>query len=321
MTGTTRTARAPRAARRATYRSFRAVLAQRRTLSENYVRLTFAHPDLADFGATGLDQRFKLVFLPEDQVASALAAENWADWWRSQPDETRPQMRTYTVREARPDACEVDVDVVCHGTDGPASRFALTGALGSELVLVGPDATAPGHDEAGVAFRPGAAKEFLLIGDETALPAVANILASLPADAEGAAFLEVVSAGDIRELPHPSGVELVWLPRSGDRGRGELLCASVFDWVDARAEAGAGERTPPPAGHGAGFDEDDAYTADGVLWSEAEAPGAEAGLCTWAAADADTVRTLRRGLIRDRGLPRADCSFMGYWRLGSAEGE
>lgn len=315
------------------YRAFRAVLARRQTLSENVVRLTFAHPDLADFGDTGLDQRLKLVFCREEQQSSALAADDWAAWWRAQPDDVRPRMRTYTVRAARPEECEVDVDVVCHGVAGPASRFALTAEVGSAIILVGPDSAVPGHAEVGLAFKPGTAEEFLLVGDETALPAIANILAALPPHASGAAFLEVPSNGDVQHLPHPPGLALTWLPRArseaaagtvtgavtGDRG--DALCTAVFAWLDARVA----EECPGRPGSGsvieAGADTDETDTIGGVLWAEAETPDSGGGLCTWVAADAGTVRTLRRGLVRERGLPRSGCSFMGYWREGAAEGE
>lgn len=313
--------------RRSSYRSFPAVLRRRQQLSENFVRLTFAHERLAEFGDTCLDQRIKLVFCSPEQRARALAADDWAGWWRSQPEDVRPVMRTYTSRAVRQAAGEVDVDVVCHGTSGPASRYALTAVEGSEIVLVGPDATVPEHSGEGIAFKPAAAREFLLAGDETALPAIANILQALPATATGAAFLEVASAGDVQKLSHPTGVDLTWLPRDADAGpagtassreRGTALSEAVMTWADRRDSAPAG----PPAAGWAIDAEADAGRPEGILWDESETAEKDSstGLYTWAAADAGTVRSLRRGLVRERGFDRTRCSFMGYWKLGAAEG-
>ena len=59
-------------------------------------------------------------------------------------------------------------------------------------------------------------------------------------------------------------------------------------------------------------------TETGILWEE----GAEGGgLRVWVAADAGTVRGLRQVLLKEQGLDRKSCSFMGYWRLGAREGE
>ncbi len=57
-------------------------------------------------------------------------------------------------------------------------------------------------------FVPGAATELLLVGDETAVPAVAGILRDLPAEARGAAFLEVPLAADF--LPDVVGARTGW---------------------------------------------------------------------------------------------------------------
>lgn len=65
-------------------------------------------------------------------------------------------------------------------------------------------------------------------------------------------------------------------------------------------------------------DEDATTTETGILWEEG---ASGSGLRVWVAADAQTVRELRRGLLRERGFDRKSCSFMGYWKQGSREGE
>src|SRR5690606_4115426 len=105
------------------------------------------------------------------------------------------------------------VDFVIHlapGASGPASRWAAEARPGDRVVLIGPR---KGVDFGGLEFQPGAARKLLLVGDETAVPAVSAILEQLPVAAEGTAFLEVPVNADILHLTAPPGVEVVWLPR------------------------------------------------------------------------------------------------------------
>ncbi|SMY11531.1 siderophore-interacting protein [Brevibacterium jeotgali] len=315
---------------RSAYRPFAVTLTRRTRLSDTFYRLTFTGPELAEFADTCLDQRIKLVFGTDAQLDEAAAADDWATWWREQPNESRPTMRTYTARYVRRDAREVDVDFVTHGSEGPASRFALTAEPGDRLVIVGAYADHPEADTQGLAWRRDGAPSVLLVGDETAQPAIANILRSLPAHVSGAAFVEVPSPGDAMEMVTDAEVAVSYLPRSASDERGSLLASAVFAWADERAEGAADGSAAGTSGHGspsaggasaagsASDDEDATTTETGILWEEG---AAGPGLRVWVAADAQTVRELRRGLLRERGYDRKSCSFMGYWKQGSREGE
>jgi NADPH-dependent ferric siderophore reductase len=48
------------------------------------------------------------------------------------------EWRNYTVRRHRPEAGEIDVDVVLHDQPGPASRWAAEAPLGSDVGYAGP---------------------------------------------------------------------------------------------------------------------------------------------------------------------------------------
>jgi NADPH-dependent ferric siderophore reductase len=50
------------------------------------------------------------------------------------PDDVRPAMRTYTIRDFRPAALELDVDIVLHGDIGPGSVWAGRPAVGGGLL-------------------------------------------------------------------------------------------------------------------------------------------------------------------------------------------
>jgi NADPH-dependent ferric siderophore reductase len=182
------------------------------------VRVTVGGPGLANFPGGGGDQHLVLYFydkgvpLPEPlTLTSARVAFNTA----------RPQMRSYTVRRHDPRTHEIDLDFVLHGglrdTDAPGSAWAATARPGDPLILVGPS---PAHR-----LGPG---EHLLAGDETALPAIAALLAELPADASARALIEVADAAEEQPLAGDDRVEVTWLHRDGAApGQPDRLLAAV----------------------------------------------------------------------------------------------
>ena len=58
--------------------------------------------------------------------------------WREMPESERPPFRTYTTRQVRNDACEVDVDMVAHDVQGPASAWIAGAAVGDEVLILAP---------------------------------------------------------------------------------------------------------------------------------------------------------------------------------------
>src|SRR5690606_40891330 len=127
-------------------------------------------------------------------------------------------VRTYTVRRVDADAREIWIDFVVHGDEGVAGPWARSVAPGTEVAVRGP----------GGGYRPDPSADFhLLAGDETAVPAVAAALESLPQDAVGAVFLEAGGADDEIPITAPAGVEIVWRSAehtSGLQSRANLVC-------------------------------------------------------------------------------------------------
>lgn len=204
-------------------RVHRARVEEVRQLTPHFTRITFAGEDLCHFGSGGFDQRVKLLFPHADGTWTDVGlfdeSDDVAGWyhrWRDLPQERRNAMRTYTIRSARPNEGQVDVDFALHGTTGPASAWALSASVGDEVAIVGPDARSdlPGG---GVEWCPGDARRVLLVADESAAPAVASILEALPAHITGHAFVEVPGPGDVLPLTTVSGVEVHWLPRGAAR--------------------------------------------------------------------------------------------------------
>ena len=159
--------------------------------------------------------------------------------------------------------------------------------------------------------------ELLLVGDETAVPAIAAVLSQLPVDACGAAFLEVPVAADVQSVLHPEGVRVEWLPRDG-RAVGARLHQAVLEHLGA----GAAPVEVPETEVEPGLWETPTYSSSGEdVGEHRETVGHDlADLYAWIAGESRMVTGLRRALVRDLGLDRRQVAFMGYWREGVAMG-
>src|SRR5690625_1825110 len=224
---------------RPAYRPFDVSVSQVRTIGPHFRRVTFRGEGLEWFSTHGHDQRIKLLFPLDDGYLTDVGARDpevilggtWYERWRAAPPSKRSPLRTYTVRAARPDQREVDVDMVVHGDGGPASRWVAQAEPGQRLVLIGPDARS--HDYAsGADWAPGGATELLLAGDETAAPAICSILESLPPRRRAQAFIEAPDAGDVLDVAVPPSARITWLPR-GEHPHGHELLPAVRSWARA----------------------------------------------------------------------------------------
>ncbi|MCW2852232.1 MAG: siderophore-interacting protein [Nocardioides sp.] len=287
-------------------------------LSPSFVRVELGSPALADFGVDGplYDQRIKLVFPGTDGLPDVAGIDEAAmQAWFERPAEERGHMRTYTVRDVRGTGAvtRLVVDIVLHvgdGPVGPGAAWAERVAVGDRLVLMAPRRGVP---FGGIEFVPGTADRLLLAGDETAVPAIASILADLPPDARGAAFLEVPLTSDVQSVRHPEGVSVTWLPRDGAE-RGLAMMQAVLDHLGAPLDLPEVDEVDPdlwetPTYSSSGEDIDEAVT---VVGHDLD------GLYAWIAGESKVVTGLRRALVKDLEVDRRQVAFMGYWRLGVA---
>ncbi|MFC9114042.1 siderophore-interacting protein [Streptomyces sp. NPDC057092] len=174
------------------------------TCTDHYVKLLFPAP--------GVDY-------PEPFDMERIRAEFPRDRW--------PVTRTYTIRQWDAEHRELTLDFVIHGDEGLAGPWAVNARSGDVVRFLGP----------GGAYAPDPAADWhLLAGDESALPAIARSLESLPHGARAFAFVEI--AGPAEEQKIDSDVEIRWLHR-GDRKVGEVLVEAVrgLDWPEGRVQA------------------------------------------------------------------------------------
>jgi NADPH-dependent ferric siderophore reductase len=296
-----------------------------RRISPSFVRVVLAGPGLADLGVVDprLDQRIKLVF-PAPGHPLPSAAESGASWladWLARAARERGHMRTYTIRDlqgAGP-GTRLVVDFVVHedGLAGPGASWALAAVPGDRVLVVGPRRGVP---YGGIEFAPPPdTRSLLLIGDESAVPAIASILEGLTAGPRGVVFVEVPTPADIADLQAPPGVELCWLARRAAEPGTRLVPAvrahlglGAGDWVDpAEVDPDLWE-TPTYSSSGAALDASARIASDetgDLRWD---------GLYAWIAGESRMVTTLRRALVTELGVDRSRVAFMGYWRRGVA---
>lgn len=175
-------------------------------LGRSFLRVTVKGDDLSGFQDDAI--HFRLLLPPSDCETPEWPrlGENGATIWPK--GEMALHRPVYTTRKICHQSGEMAFDIFVH-EGGRATEWANRARPGDRLAIAGP----------GGGGIPDARK-ILLYGDETALPAIARILDSLPADASGAAVLLADGGADCGyPLTPPAGITLRWL----DRRRGDAL--------------------------------------------------------------------------------------------------
>lgn len=164
-----------------------------------YVRLRIAADHLAPFTVSGLHLR--LLLPPEGRAAIwPSVSEAGRTVWPNGDDKLHDPV--YTIRAIDPAAGWLEVDIFLHGR-GRICRWAGLVQRGALVGLIGP----------GGGYLP-MTRHLVLVGDETALPAMARILETAAPDTVGQALILVPDAGAVQPLARPAGVHLRWLFRS-----------------------------------------------------------------------------------------------------------
>ncbi|MEU4095202.1 siderophore-interacting protein [Streptomyces sp. NPDC026673] len=187
-------------------------------LSPHMIRVVLGGDGLAGFPVGEYsDHYIKLLFpaegvrYPEPFDIQRIRAEFPRDQW--------PRTRTYTVRRWNAQARELTVDFVYHGDEGLAGPWAARVRPGEEILFLGP----------GGAYAPATEADWhLLVGDESALPAIAASLERLPEGSRARVFLEVSGPSEEQKLPTPGDAEVTWLHRGSGRV-GEALVRAVTE--------------------------------------------------------------------------------------------
>lgn len=320
-----------------------------------YARIWLSGPQLHlvdDGGLGGLrDTRIKLIVgAASDDAGLALGQLDggWYHQWLDLPVNQRGYMRTYTVACQRHDQAgrlsRVAIDILIGGVEpgvtgipaeheGPGVSWARQAKAGASCVMLAPwrgyDAAGQrlpstlGQRGSGLEYRPGAAKQVVLLGDATALPAI-NACLHYEAQQKTERHFTVVLSGPPTwsDYLKQAGVGpdhlQVTAVNQGWVEQAARAAAQVWqDWLGEVAALGGVGRQDLPK-----LDVD----AD-ILWETTTETQADLGQDQsltqapyfWVAGERSQVAAIRRALVRQWGVDRRQVSFMGYWRAGQAE--
>lgn len=263
-----------------TMRFFDVEVSSVKRLSPSFIRIGFKGEMVANMRMHAPDQWIKL-YIPNAD-GSVVKVQDQAHYNGLSKD-TRPAVRTYTIRALRPDANEFDVDFVLHGDEGPASRWAMNAQIGNRMQIRAHCLSA-NDKPAGCRWVPlDSSKKFVLFADETGLPAVVGILeqlAELAKPPEVSVFVEIPSQDDRFTIPKWSGLNLKYLIKDQGQKPGDLLYEEAVNL-----------QFPMPAS--------DVYV--------------------WLASETSAVRRIRLYLADTHKLDKDAISFAGYWKYGEKQ--
>jgi NADPH-dependent ferric siderophore reductase len=218
-------------------------------LSPTMLRVILHGEELAGFTSLGFDDHVKLFF--------------------PVPGTDQPAGRNYTPRRYDADAGELTIDFALHEA-GPATRWAEQAQPGQSLTIGGPR---------GSFVIPDAYDWHLLVGDDTALPAIARRLEELPPGTRVVVLVEVDTREDEIPLPTRTNASVHWVHRYGaPGGQSEPLAQTL-------------RSLPLPKG--------DFYA--------------------WVACESGVAKALRTQLLAEHGAQPQWMRASGYWRQGVAD--
>lgn len=191
-----------------------------RDVSPGLRRITLAGEALTRFNSASFDDHIKLMLPPADGSPLVLPTLGADGPSTPPPGAVRPTMRDFTPRAFDVAAATLEIEFALHG-HGPAASWAANAQPGQQVGVGGPR---------GSLVIPVDSDWHLLVGDETALPAIARRLEELPAGSVVQAFIATRDAADRRTLTTAAALQIQWF----DANEPEALARAVAAW------------TPPP---------------------------------------------------------------------------
>jgi NADPH-dependent ferric siderophore reductase len=218
-------------------------------LTPKMLRIELESADLQDFASAGADDHIKL-FVPDPSTPQGISA------------------RDYTPRAFDVVKGTLSVDFAIHDS-GPATLWALGAQPGDTLEIGGPRGSTVVMDDF---------DWYLLLGDETALPAIGRRLSELRDGVPATVIVVADGPEEVQSFTSRAAVTPIWTYRHGTADDdATLLRDALRQW-----------RKPDGDGY------------------------------VWIAAEARVARLLREHMLEERGHPKGWIRAAGYWVRGSA---
>jgi NADPH-dependent ferric siderophore reductase len=242
-------------------------------LTPKMIRITLEGEDLAGFVSMGFDDHVKVFFPPpgSDDLVLPTMGPDGPIYAEGAP---RPALRDYTPRRYDEAAGVLHLDFAIHEA-GPATSWAEHAKPGQPLGVGGPR---------GSFIIPTEFDWHLLIGDETALPAIGRRLEELPRATRALVVAEIDGPEEEQTFSSAAPFEVIWVHRSS---------------AAAGNTAVAGDPSP--------------------LLKRLQAVHFPAGdYFAWVAAETQVARAVRQYLLTERSANKHWVKAAGYWRRGAA---
>jgi len=238
-------------------------------LTPHMQRIVFGGEDLRGFVSAAPDDHVKLFFPNRNgDIVTPVMGPNGPEY----PDgRDYSPMRDYTPRLYDEKLNELTIDFVLHG-DGPASTWAAQASAGQQIAAGGPRGSFLIADDFDT---------YVLVGDETALPAISRWLEEMPDSARVEVLLEIPNADDRQSLRSRAQLNITWLERNDTPAdQSDLLERALLNLAT-------------PAG-------DTFY---------------------WIATESSRARTMRLWLSEERDVAKDWLKAKGYWKSGANEND
>lgn len=184
----------------------------REHVTPDMLRLTLSGPELAGFVSSAADDHIKII-VPDGAGGQA--------------------MRDYTPRRYDAATNSIEVDFALHDA-GPATLWAMQTKLGDTAQIGGPR---------GSAVITGPIRNWVLIGDETALPAIARRIEEMEPGTLVTALIAVTGPQEHQQMQTAAAANLLWVHRADPTDATALLAQlakidlppATFVWIAAEA--------------------------------------------------------------------------------------
>lgn len=194
-------------------------------LTPHMRRIVVAGPELEGFHSGAPDDHVKVFFPnPDGEYVTPTPGPNGPEY----PAGQQPSpARDYTPRLHDAAAGTLAIDFVLHG-DGPASDWADRAKPGDSFAFGGPRGSFVAADDF---------DHYVLVGDETALPAIGRWLEEMPAGRRATVLVEIPGDADRQALATRADADVTWLPRDGAPAHASDLLERALERVEAQGDA------------------------------------------------------------------------------------
>lgn len=178
------------------------------------------------FRTPNADDHVKLVIPdPTGATPTPVQVDGTLDW----PAGSLARARDYTPRRFDAAAGRLELDFVCH-PGGLAAEWATGAQVGDRILVAGPR---------GTTVLPTDIDWYYLVGDETALPAIARWLEELPAGTPVTAVVSVPTRADEQRLGEHLDLDLQWIHRDRTGPHAVMDAARAGRWLPGQVYAWA----------------------------------------------------------------------------------